>query len=131
MSFWTKKQPVAKKPHRCDSCGKGIAIGEKYTARSGMFEGGFFSAKHCPSCATGYEAYSAYMNDTTRPNYRHACSDEWLSFDAFDQEAIDWIDWFSVAEIEADRNLRAMVAAMPRLIKWVEVMRQKEKENAA
>lgn len=129
MSFHSEQIRVARKAHKCDGCGGGIAPGEKYTACSGMFEGYFYAAKHCPCCRTGYDAYAAYVNDTSRKGWRPTGSDDWLPWDGFASEVRDWLDYFFTAEIDADKNLTALVASSTALVAWMEKRRQRDLEN--
>lgn len=128
--FFSQNVHVARIGHKCGSCHRGILPGIRYTAYSGMSEGDFWTTKHCPECAAGYAAYEAYMNDRTRKGWKYTCSDEWLCFDEFAYEVREWLDYFDLSEIEADTNLKAMIAAMPSVTTWFAQRQQRELADA-
>lgn len=42
--------PTARKPHRCELCGRRIDVGEKYTANKNVFDGRVYTFKECAHC---------------------------------------------------------------------------------
>lgn len=49
-TFYRKREPRARTPHRCGECGGAIAPGEVYEYASGMWDGDFSVQKTCPRC---------------------------------------------------------------------------------
>ena len=45
MEFYNSNYRTARKTHKCEFCGKEIAIGERYSYESGKFDGVFFRKK--------------------------------------------------------------------------------------
>ena len=56
FEFYKSTFPIAKKTHYCESCGKQIEVGEKYSYESGVFDG-FFTRKLCLPCKKMLEWY--------------------------------------------------------------------------
>ena len=75
------ERPKAKKPHRCMSCGEGIAVGETYV-RWRCYDGGDASTnKMHPECLAMHQAealrygdseweYSPYSHERPKPDER-------------------------------------------------------------
>ena len=54
-SFQGKRPTTARKPHRCQSCCRQIAPGEKYMGYAGKWDGDFYTAKLCLCCESLYQ----------------------------------------------------------------------------
>lgn len=50
MEFYNEKIVTARTEHKCECCGKTIAVGEKYCRQNGKWEGDFFSRAYCITC---------------------------------------------------------------------------------
>jgi ssDNA-binding Zn-finger/Zn-ribbon topoisomerase 1 len=48
--FHETTTPKARKPHRCEECGRTIQRGEQYHRASGKFDGVFYSTATCLEC---------------------------------------------------------------------------------
>lgn len=48
--FYRFSEPVARKNHRCDDCGRRVEIGQKHLAWSGKSDGDVFTARSCKQC---------------------------------------------------------------------------------
>lgn len=55
--FHDVTKPKARKQHRCEECGRTIAVGQVYERCSGKFDGDFYSTKTCLPCAEIAEAF--------------------------------------------------------------------------
>lgn len=51
VTFQREEIRRARKPHRCDGCGRTIAPGETYIAQAGKFDSTFYTAAGCTRCA--------------------------------------------------------------------------------
>lgn len=49
-TVWTETQHTARKPHECASCGRTIAVGERYVRHRSMYEGSWWSEACCLPC---------------------------------------------------------------------------------
>lgn len=49
--FYSNKEVIARKPHRCCECKRTIAKGDKYIRDFGKFDGAMFAEKSCLLCA--------------------------------------------------------------------------------
>lgn len=49
-TFFSAKDPVAKKEYKCCECGRVIKPGETYRSESGMWDGRINTYKTCPEC---------------------------------------------------------------------------------
>lgn len=128
--FQSERTHKARTEKKCCSCGTKISKGESYTRYSGMYEGDFYSVRHCDVCARGYKAYAAYLMDRTRKDWKYPCSDSWMSYNEFESELTEWLDWFDTKDIEEDKNLSELVKIMPSATKWFETRKEKERDEA-
>lgn len=63
MEFYNSNYRTARKTHKCEFCGKEIAIGERYSYESGKFDGDFFERKLCIPCRKMLDAYADETGD--------------------------------------------------------------------
>lgn len=54
--YFTSTRPTARKPHRCDQCGRWIAVGERYRRQGYVFDGRIGSTRVCTQCVEFAEA---------------------------------------------------------------------------
>ncbi|WP_293857406.1 hypothetical protein [uncultured Alsobacter sp.] len=57
-SFTTRSVKAARKPHVCEQCGKGIAIGDPYRRVSGVWEGDFYTQALHGECLDAGNLYA-------------------------------------------------------------------------
>lgn len=53
----------ARKPHQCSECGRTIAVGERYEAHSGLWDGGFDTFCWCANCSAAQKIVEVLTND--------------------------------------------------------------------
>jgi hypothetical protein len=58
---YTERVRKARKPHVCEGCARGIAVGETYTHVSGIFEGDPFTSRVCGACEL--DRYIIYLRE--------------------------------------------------------------------
>jgi hypothetical protein len=49
-SFWSRRMPTARKPHRCYECAGEIQPGDKHEYVSGLWDGYFSTFRTCERC---------------------------------------------------------------------------------
>lgn len=49
--FHTESKITARKTHTCGECRAEISAGQVYVREAGVFDGQFYTSKHCRSCA--------------------------------------------------------------------------------
>jgi len=70
---WEKEaQHIARKPHECLECRRTIQAGEKYTRRSGKFDGSLYDDCFCAQCEEIRDAFTE-----TGPDYGVAYGELW------------------------------------------------------
>lgn len=62
MSFSCARRPKARKPHRCQECGREIEPGEHYERVAATWEGEFFTNVACAHCAVARMIVDDYDN---------------------------------------------------------------------
>ena len=64
--FYERKNPIARKDHKCCECGRVIPKGEQYEYVTGKYEGEFFECKTCWQCAEILRTFScgAVLHET-------------------------------------------------------------------
>lgn len=75
MEFSTGTQPVARKSHVCDFCGREIKPGEKYQRFVGKYDGEFFDLCHHLLCEEIIYRYCRFIDDQ---EYDIDSAQEWL-----------------------------------------------------
>lgn len=88
MSFFRERRVKAtRKPHRCEHCGKGIAIGSPAIYCAGLTEDGdlmtFYGHVECREAEVDWNAQRGTFGDEF----------DWLWAIKDDDEAEDWITW--------------------------------------
>lgn len=84
MEFFNDTRNVARKPHKCEACGRTIEAGELYRRQSGKWEGDFFTRAWCCDCEAIMEYYFEHIamesefdywevQDEIADRFCHAC----------------------------------------------------------
>lgn len=55
FAFYVKATRRARKPHKCDECGRAIAPGEAYEIFRGLYDGKWDGGKSCAHCLVAQE----------------------------------------------------------------------------
>lgn len=59
--FYSRQEPNARKPHKCEECGHAIQVGETYEKVAGKWGGDFLVFKTCSRCTALREHIKAHV----------------------------------------------------------------------
>ncbi len=76
MEFYNRMYLKARKPHKCEFCGRTIERGEKYSRETGKYDGDFFCRKLCIPCE---RMLSKFCLDTNEDEFCWWQVNDWLS----------------------------------------------------
>lgn len=78
MEFYRHTYPRAGKAHKCESCGREIPKGEKYSSEAGKQDGGMFTRKLCLVCDRMLREYLHVLNAEGEDDFTWRHMGEWL-----------------------------------------------------
>jgi hypothetical protein len=69
MEFFSSTMHKARKPHKCEACGKTIQPGDTYRMENGKWEGDFFTRAWCEDCCNIMDYFFDFLASENEFDY--------------------------------------------------------------